>query len=146
MDPTSARLQRIAAELKSAGETGIRREVLRTIRAQALPLKNAAQQAALEKLPSSGGLAAREAANVKVQVLTGARNAGVRLRNTRVGAAQTDQGYVRHPVFGNRKKWTTQFVPGARGWWTDTLEAKSPAVLYALQQSIDRLSSTIGRL
>ena len=144
----SARLHRIAAELRVAGERDIRLELVRTLRAEAQPLKSAVQDAALSKLPRSGGLAAREAAAVQVQVLTSARNAGVRLRNRRIGAFQTDKGYVRHPMFGRRDRgqWVTQEIRGSDGWWSVTLAKKTPAVSAALNATINRISAKIRSL
>ena len=143
----SARLRRIAAELKTAGETGIRRELNKAIRASAQPLKTSVQNAALAQLPRSGGLAKREADNVKIQILTSARNSGIRMRNTRIGASQTEKGYVRHPVFGTwRPGVPSQQIPRAEGWWSYTLAKEAPVVARALTATITAYSFKIGRL
>lgn len=36
-----------------------------------------------------------------------------------------DEGRVRHPVFGNRKRWATQWARPA-GWWTKTVTNGTP--------------------
>lgn len=152
MRDASAQLHLIATRLREAGERDIRLRLLRTLRAEAQPVKKAVQSAALSRLPKSGGLAQREADAVKVQVLTSARSAGVRFRNARIGAAQTDKGYVRHPVIGTTsgarsdRKWTTQTIPGARGWWSVTLAEKTPEVSAELTATIRRISAEIQAL
>jgi len=125
----SERLAALAVRLKVAGDVTLRRELLRVLKSAANPLVKDVAEAAREKLPHAGGLNEQVAGQkVKVQVRTGARTAGVRLTTSAPDTKQTDSGFVRHPVYGNRKKWVTQKIPNAAGWWSKTLADKGPEV------------------
>ena len=118
----SEQLAALAARLKVAGEKGLRTELLRGLKKGAEPLVQKVTEAARDQLPKGGGLNEQVAGQkVKVQVRTGARTAGVRMTTTAPDTAMTDSGFVRHPVYGNRKKWVTQQIPAAKGWWSQTL-------------------------
>lgn len=134
----SAQLAALAARLKIAGDVTLRRELLRGLKGAADPLVKDVAEAAREKLPHGGGLNEQVAGQrVKVQVRMGARTAGVRLTTTAPDTAQTDSGIVRHPVFGNRKKWVTQKIPQAAGWWSKTLADKGPEVTTHLIEAME---------
>jgi len=118
----SEQLAALAARLKVTGEKGLRTQLLRGLKSGAEPLVKKVADAAREQLPHGGGLNEQVAGQkVKVQVRTGARTAGVRMTTTAPDTSQTDSGFVRHPVYGNRKKWVTQQIPAAKGWWSQTL-------------------------
>ena len=118
----SAQLAALAARLKVTGEKGLRTQLLRGLKSGAEPLVKKVADAAREQLPHGGGLNEQVAGQkVKVQVRTGARTAGVRMTTTAPDTEMTDKGFVRHPVYGNRKKWVTQQIPAAKGWWSQTL-------------------------
>jgi hypothetical protein len=136
----SERLNALAVRLKVAGEKGLRTELLRGLKQGSDPLVKAVAAAAEDRLPHGGGLNVQVAGQkVKVQVRTGARTAGVRLTTNAPDTAQTDAGFVRHPVYGNRKKWITQQIPNAAGWWSQTLADGGPDVttqLLAVMKSV----------
>ena len=118
----SEQLAALAARLKVTGEKGLRTQLLRGLKSGAEPLVKKVAEAARSQLPHGGGLNEQVAGQkVKVQVRTGARTAGVRMTTTAPDTSQTDAGFVRHPVYGNRKKWVTQQIPAAKGWWSQTL-------------------------
>ena len=118
----SAQLAALAVRLKVVGDKTLRRELLRGLKSGADPLVKNVAEAARSQLPHGGGLNEQVAGQkVKVQVRTGARTAGVRLTTTAPDTSQTDAGFVRHPVYGNRKKWVMQQIPAAKGWWSQTL-------------------------
>lgn len=140
----SERLAALAVQLKIAGDVTLRRELLRGLKSAANPLVEATADAAREKLPHGGGLNEQVAGQkVKVQVRTGARTAGVRLTTTAPDTAQTDSGIVRHPVYGNRKRWVTQKIPAATGWWSKTLADKGPEVTTELLAAMERVEHEI---
>lgn len=145
--PASQRLHEIAARLKVEGNRGARLEMNRAIRAAAQPLVNAVRAEATARLPKSGGLNLEQANQaISVSVVTGSRSAGVRIRTKTRGSMQTDKGYVRHPVFGRRdnsKDWQTQQIPGARGWWSDTLAARSAAMTPLIVAEMNRIARQI---
>lgn len=139
----SAQLRQIAVALKETGDRGNMNALRRGIRAEAAPLVGAVREAALAKLPRSGGLAQYEASQkIRVAVLAGARTTGVRI----IGKAsqQTDTGSVRHPVFG---KWypnqPAQRIPEAAGWWTETLRRRSPAATVLIKAELDKIAAKI---
>lgn len=122
----SVELHLLAKRLKTAGAVGVRREMMRGLRAAASPLVPLLQEAARADLPKRGGLNEYVAAKkITVSVTTGARTAGVRLRSKQRGN-YTDTGTWRHPVFG---KWLpgvkSQTYAPAKGWWDKTVEANS---------------------
>jgi hypothetical protein len=141
----SQRLHAIAGRLRVEGQRGLRLEMNRTLRAGAAPLVTAVRGAARTQLPHSGGLAELEASQpIRVSVLTGARNAGVRISTRTRGSSQTDKGYVRHPVFGEwRPDMPAQQIPQAAGWWTATLTRGSPAVTPLLLAEMNRVGARI---
>ena len=137
----SAQLAALAVRLKVAGDKTLRRELLRGLKSGAEPLVPLVKAAALEKLPHKGGLNEQVAGQkVTVQVRMGARTAGVRMTTTAPDTKQTDAGFVRHPVFGNRKKWVVQKIPKAKGWWSQTLTDGGPLVHPELLAAMERVA------
>ena len=127
----SKQLAALAVRIKAAAPTGLRVELLRGLKEGAKPLIPKVAKAAEEKLPHAGGLNEQVAGQkVTVQVRTGAKTAGVRLTTRAPDTAMTDSGFVRHPIYGRRGKgdWRTQQIPGAKGWWSDTLAEAAPDV------------------
>ena len=147
MSDASARLTRISAALKEAGDRENLNALRRGLRAGAKPLIPAVQAAARDQLPKAGGLNEIVASRrVSVRTRLASRGAAVTLQSTNARSnAQTNSGYVRHPIFGG-KQWITEQIPNAQGWWTKTLEEKAPDVRHALEASLDEVSAKIGRL
>lgn len=140
----SVRLHAIMARLREEGERGQMLRVRRTLRGAAAPLVVSVRAAARERLPRSGGLNEEQASQpISVNVLTGSRSAGVRIRTKTRGSMQTDQGYVRHPIPRNREIWVQQDLPGAAGWWSDTLARGSAAVTPLLIAELNRAGAYI---
>ena len=140
----SAQLAALAVRLKAAGDKTLRRELLRGLKSGADPLVKKVAEAARSQLPHGGGLNEQVAGQkVKVQVRTGARTAGVRLTTTAPDTSQTDAGFVRHPVYGNRKKWVVQQIPAAKGWWSQTLADGGSDVTPELLKVMEETASAI---
>jgi len=141
----SAQLAALAVRLKVAGDKTLRTELLRGLKSGADPLVKAVAEAARNQLPKRGGLNEQVAGQkVKVQVRTGARTAGVRLTTDAPDTKQTDSGFVRHPVFGHRdRKWPTQQIPAAKGWWSKTLANGAPDVQPELTAAMERVAAQI---
>jgi hypothetical protein len=151
----SAQLAGIAARLKVTGDRGLRLAMLRGLKAGAAPLIPLVHEAARKQLPKSGGLNERVAGQkVTASVRTGARTAGVRLTTRDLDTKETDEGYVRHPVFNRRDKngrrvWAkkNQKIPAAEGWWSKTLAESAPVVAPALVVVMDEVAAAInGRI
>lgn len=117
------------------------------LRGAAKPLVPAVQDAARRQLPKSGGLNEQVAGQrVSVRTRMTARTADVRLVTTAPDTAQTDAGFVRHPIFGRRTRWVHQSIPEAAGWWSNTLRDSGPAVTAALVRVMDDVAAKIGRV
>lgn len=141
----SAQLREVALRLKATGQSGLKVEMTRALRTGAAPLIPAVKNSAIEKLPKEGGLNRQVAGQkITVSIRTGPRTSGVRLTTTAPDTAQTNSGFVRHPVFGHRDRWVTQQIPDASGWWTDPLTAASPAITPVLIAVIDGVSERIN--
>lgn len=143
----SAELHALAVRLKVAGAGGLRLELLRGLKTAAGPLVPVVKDAARNQLPKTGGLNEQVAGQrITVAVRTGARTAGVRLTTTAPDTRQTDDGFVRHPVFGNRAVWVRQDIPAAAGWWSRTLKRESGIrVTVALLAVMRDVGSRINR-
>ena len=140
----SAQLNALAVRLKVAGDKTLRTELLRGLKSGADPLVKAVADAARNQLPKHGGLNEQVASQkVKVQVRTGARTAGVRLTTTAPDTSWADAGFIRHPVFGNRKVWVRQEIPAAKGYWSQTLADGAPSVTPELRAAMDRVAAQI---
>jgi hypothetical protein len=149
----SRELAALAARLKATGNKGLRTQLLRGLKTGAAPLIVAVKDSAREKLPKGGGLNEQVAGQrVRVSVRTGARTAGVRLLTTAPDTAQTNSGFVRHPVFNRRNAegkriFVRQELPNATGWWTDPLTAGAPLVTPELTAVMVRVAREIqGRV
>jgi hypothetical protein len=141
----SAQLRAISLRLKAAGAGAYFNPIRAEIRSVARPLAEAAQAAARERLPRGGGLNEWVASQrITISVSTGQRTAGVRLQGPRRrrSGGQTNKGYVRHPVYGHIGRWAKedQQIPGADGWWSDTLRERSAAVTPRIVAVINRVS------
>jgi len=142
----SKQLAALAVRIKAAAPSGLRVQLLRGLKAGAKPLIPKVHDAAIAKLPRAGGLNEQVAGQkVTVQVRTGAKTAGVRLKTTAPDTKQTDEGWVRHPIYGRRGKgdWRTQQIPAAKGWWSDTLTEASPDVTPELLAAMEAVSVQI---
>lgn len=144
----------VSKALKAAGETGLRKELNKSIRDAAKPLIPKTRAAAKASLPQRGGLAALVAkAPQRVQVRTGQKTAGARIvvgKNRRsAGARAANRGTIRHPVFadGNktRDQWTWVNQEVDAGWFDETLEAEADSVLPAVEKAIEDMAERIVR-
>ena len=137
---------RLSKALKHAGQTELRKELNRSLRAAAKPLIPKARAEALRRLPSKGGLAKQVSKEpMRVQVRTGATTAGVRIVVGRKqgGARAANRGFIRHPVFGNREVWVDQKVPA--DWFDEPLTKSAPEVRRALEGAMNDIAEQVVR-
>lgn len=117
----------LSKALKAAGQTELRKELNKAIRAAAKPLIPMTRAAARRDLPARGGFAAGVArAPQRVQVRTGQKSAGIRVvvgKNSS-GARGANAGTIRHPVPGSGV-WVDQSV--TPGWFDETLKREAPS-------------------
>lgn len=138
---------RLSKALKAAGQTDLRKELNKALRAAAKPLIPKTRAAARVRLPRAGGMAEAVArASQRVQVRTGAKTAGVRVVVSKTTAARAaNKGAVRHPVFGS-DRWVTQEIPKAEGWFDETLNEEAPKVAQpAIEQALESIASRVVR-
>src|SRR5215468_8748671 len=134
----TAELARLSAVLRTADKIE-QRELQKAMRRLAAPLKRSARQGALQILPYRGGLAERVASGrFSAQVRLAGKGAGVRITAVdRRGADvnRMDDGSVRHPVYGNRRRWVTQRI--TPGWFTTPLLLDAPKVRDEIGKALD---------
>lgn len=101
-------------------------------------------------LPSRGGLAAlvMAKASLTTSAISG-RNAGVRIKaRSRKGgteqlARMNREGRVRHPVFGNRKKWVDQTAGIDAGFLDEPFEKSKPEVARSISRVLDDIARKV---
>lgn len=133
----SEQLRELAARIKETGNKPLRNELTKGLRAATEPMRSDITAAASDRLPRRGGLGALVASyKVTHSLRQSGRNPGVRI--TMKGGKQlplVDAGRVRHPVFGDRKRWVTQAI--APGFWSDPIDAASAKAAQEIQNVLD---------
>lgn len=141
----TGQLVTLSARLRAAGGPRLRQNMARRVRRAAEPLQKDLQRAIRTvQLPGSGRkvrggpspttrpLRATLAGAVRISVRQGA-NPGARVwmdkgrlpEDLRNMPWVIEQGRVRHPVFGNPRRWATQWARPA-GWWSKAVQDGTP--------------------
>lgn len=146
-------LRALGRDLKMAGEEGkgLRRELLAGMRFLSKPLVDATRASAEENLPRRGGLNDFIASSdIKVRNSLTGRRAGMRIVAKKAGGSKGfhdleafDNGWFRHPVYGNRRKWIQQGI--APGWFSKPLNEAVPEVAATLSLSMNVIARRITR-
>ena len=138
----------LAKALKVAGDGQLRKDLLAGIRKAGKPSIDAARAKARSSLPSRGGYAAIVARQpIGVRTRTAGRQAGVRIAGPRgAGFAADISGVLRHPIYGRKDdSWASQSVPS--GWFTKTIEDRSPVfrkdVEAAMRETAQRIERSV---
>ena len=130
----AARVRRANGELHG--------ELIDALERSAPPLEHAATRSAAENLPKRGGLNAVVAsAGMRHQRRAG----GIRI--TASGITQlklTNEGRVRHPVYGHPGTWVGQMIPKARDWFGKPIRAGAPKVRAELKKALDEIARKIA--
>lgn len=131
----------LAARLRKA-EGQLQPELYDALERAAPPLERAATRSALASLPKRGGL------NVVVASagMRHQRRAGG-IRITASGITQlklTNDGRVRHPVYGNPGTWVGQAIPKARDWFNKPIRDGAPRVRKELVKALDKIARKIA--
>lgn len=154
----TGQLLTLSRRLRAAGGARLQRNFTRRIRRAAEPLHRDLQQAIRtqplasegRKAGSRGGrsqttrpLRATLAGGVRISVRTGGQpGARVWMDKSRLPHDLRnmpwviEQGRVRHPVFGNRRRWATQWARPA-GWWSRTVRAGTPRMTAEVSRIVD---------
>lgn len=140
-------LAAVARDLKQAGSEsrGLKNELQRALRKAGTPLKEGAKEAAVEKLPHSGGLGEYVATASRFAVRTRlSRNPSVRIvgTNKSVDLSSLNRGRVRHLTFGHRP-WRD--FPIEPGWFDDRMELIADTqVRDDVLDAIDSITAKLG--
>ncbi|MBD0837368.1 hypothetical protein [Streptomyces sp. TRM68416] len=152
----TGQLVELSRRLRRAGGPRVRRNMSRRIRRAAEPLQKDLQTAIRGvQLPGPGRkvrggpspttrpLRATLAGAVRISVRQGtAPGARVWLDRSRLPEDLRnmpwviENGRVRHPVFGNRKRWVTQWARPT-GWWSRTVQAGTPRMRAEVARILD---------
>lgn len=156
----TGQLLELSRKLRAAGGPRLRRNVARRIRRAAEPLHRDLQQAIRGvdlsgsgrkgrggSSPTTRPLRATLVGAVRISVRTGTSpGARVWVDRSRLPSdlknmpGVIDEGRVRHPVFGNRRRWATQTARPA-GWWTRTVRAGTPR----MRAEVERVLGDVRR-
>lgn len=148
-------LLELQRRLRAAGHENIRSSMQRRIRRAAEPLRDDLKDAISSlSISSPGGrgrsgpspttrpLRATIADAIRISVRASS-NPGARIWVDK-GALPPDlkkmpdtinTGRIRHPVFGNRSRWATQYA--APGWWTNTVRDGTPRMNAEVSRVLD---------
>lgn len=156
----TGQLIELSRKLRAAGGPRLRRNTARRIRRAAEPLHRDLQQAIRAVDLSGSGRKGRGGASPTTRPLRATLAGAVRI-SVRTGTSPgarvwvdrsrlppdlkgmpgvIDSGRVRHPVFGNRRRWTTQWARPT-GWWMRTVRDGTPR----MRAEVERVLGDVRR-
>jgi len=138
-------LAAVSKRLKAAGESGkgLRRELLAAMQRSTKPIKADVAQSWAARMPHRGGLAGRRLRLV-TRTRTGGKRVGVRIVSASTDGydlGQIDRGNLLHPVFGNKKVWSTQRITA--GVITEPQEQAAPDVRAVIVRAINDINRKV---
>nr|WP_240964271.1 hypothetical protein [Streptomyces sp. C1-2] len=148
--------------MRAAGGPRLQQNLARRVRRAAEPLQRDLQQSIRTvQLPGSGRtgrggptpttrpLRATLAGGIRISVRQGASpGARVWMDRSRLPADlrnmpwTIENGRVRHPVFGNRRRWATQWARPT-GWWSRTVQAGVPRMRAEIERVLGDVRRTL---
>lgn len=141
------KFQDLARVLKEAGRKDLQKEMFAGLNRAVKPLTRDVKDAVGDYAPNRGGYADVVQAEFKVKTRRRAtgRNPAIFLMGTagKRDVSSLNRGRLRHPLYGNRRRWYTTSV--RPGFWTVTLEAGAPRVRTELVQALNNVAAKIGR-
>lgn len=159
----TGQLLELQRKLRAAGNENLRSSMQRRIRRAAEPLRTDLQQAVLglritsqnrssrvRPSPTTRPLRATIAAAIRISVrTTGTPGARVWIDRSALPAEMRNMpkvlndGRIRHPVFGNRRRWATQFVTPSP-WWDATVRRHQPRMRAEVARVITDVESRLN--
>lgn len=145
---------RMSKALKAAGETHLRNDLNKAMRAAAKPLITKTGEALDAALPTrlrGRGTRTKQVVQARTGVDPGVRvvvlygkpaGRGFGAANARL---LNRTGRLRHPVFGDRNQWAETAVPGAQGWFDNTLRNEARTVRPFLEQALQDMAERVVR-
>lgn len=122
------KLQALAKALKQVGDKELRKELFSSLQRATKPTREKVRANLAADLPHAGGLAAIMAASrLSTRTRAAGKNPAVRIEAKAPHDLRSmDKGRIRHPVYGNRKKWATQQIePGV---FSKPIEEDAPQI------------------
>jgi hypothetical protein len=131
----------LAAKIRKAnGE--MPEDLMRALEKTAPPLERAAKKSAAENLPKRGGLAAIVAGSGFTHQR---RASGIRIVARGITQLKlTNDGKVRHPVYGEPGTWVGQAIPKATSWFTRPIMDGAPKIRDELSKAIEKVLREIA--
>jgi hypothetical protein len=143
-DELARSLNAVAVRLREIGDEGLTRELSRAIGRAVDPLKDRIRAGLKPHLPDpyaeviDADLKIRRSSSTsgeETRVTVLASTSGTKQRKLR----QLDDGFLSHPLYGNRKRWFEQAV--TPGWFTGPVEESAPQVREAIEQALDDVAA-----
>lgn len=117
-------------------------EIINALERAAPPLERAATRSAAENLPKRGGLAAIVAS---AGMSHSRRAGGIRIIARGITQLKlTNEGKVRHPVYGNPGTWVGQAIPKAKDWFDKPIRAGAPKIRAELNKALEKIARKIA--
>lgn len=131
----------LAARIRKA-EGELKPELYDALERSAPELERAATRSAAANLPKRGGLNAVVAsAGMSHQRRAG----GIRIIARGITQLKlTNEGRVRHPVYGHPGTWVGQVIPKARDWFNKPMVDGAPKVRRELVKALDKIARKIA--
>lgn len=147
-------LATLAANLREAGDVGLRRELIAGIREGTKPVPEAIRKDLKPHLPDRYAEVLDADLRITISVHTGASDPGVFIIAQPIKKKRKirtiNAGNLRHPVFGSflvpRRNWTwrDQEAPSVEpGWFDDPCKASAPGVREQIDAALDRVKAQI---
>ena len=139
------KLHVLARVLREASDKELQRELYRGLNRSVKPLRQDVKDAIPDFLPGRYAVELSRDLSIRTRRRSGSANPAIYL----VGSAKTrdiaslNRGRLRHPLFGNRKRWYDQRIKP--GFWTDTLERGAPRVRRELVIVLNDVARKIAR-
>lgn len=158
----TGQLLELQRRLRAAGHENLRASMQRRLRRAAEPLQQDLRQTMLtlqirsqgagsgRASPTTRPMRATIAAAIRISVRTTPGGAGARVWIDRAALppdlkdmpAVLNSGRIRHPVFGNRRKWATQWVTPSP-WWDATVRRHQPRMRAETARILDDVRSRL---
>lgn len=138
----------LSRQLKDAGETGLRRNLYKALREAAKPITQQVTDPSHLRRYFPGNYADAVASDLKVTTVQSGsiRTPGVRIAATgrvkKRKVVQMNDGFLHHPLFGDREHWYLQIRGVREGFFTDPCEQSGPDVRQKIIGAIDETAAT----
>jgi hypothetical protein len=138
-------LARLAANLRAAADTGMRRELIAGIRKATGEVPDAIRRGLPARLPNRYAAVLDADLKITISVRTGATDPGVTIlamaSQHKRKLSNTERGVLAHPLFGDREHWFRQ--PVTPGWFTGPAQDAAPRVREEIDAALERVKTSI---